>query len=82
MDSLDSSTRSKGVASQNSTLPCAILSFPVSVGMGGGGSPFSILHFTLTFLLSERIVNEGKGRACGPDSPLRTTVGQLDMLSV
>ena len=30
-DSFGSSTRSKGVASQNSTLPCAITSFPVSL---------------------------------------------------
>ena len=30
-DSFHSSTRSKGVASQKSTLPCAITSFPVSV---------------------------------------------------
>ena len=40
-DSFDSSTRSKGVASQNSTLPYAIISFPVSLLLSspGDGQP-------------------------------------------
>ena len=36
-DSFDSSTRSKGIASQNSTLPCAITSFLVSLLISSPG---------------------------------------------
>ena len=36
-DSLDSSARPMGVTSQNSTLPCAITSFPVSLPLSSPG---------------------------------------------
>ena len=36
-DSFDSSTRPMGVASQNSTLPCAITTFPVSLPLSSPG---------------------------------------------